>query len=374
MQCALSDSFILPNAEHRGAAQVQAATPPCALAASQTLKGSFTEPGPAVTGYGALQTSVAVIDMGKPATHTAEVFQRPSTGRRGMPAASSATSIAMPDADASQNGALPGSAIPDSHREQPQLGEPVPARLVWAESQGEPPAPGTHGREAAPTDVGVPVPLMGTLPQAASLTDAGQPEATLLGIESGTSTLRQDTALLQTGEQALRQLSAVTAGDAASATAEHARSPDAAEQAPMATRNREAPEHSSADGVRSQVSTLPAGTEVPQTEQQAPGQDTRKVAEGSDSASGKPLYPTVQEAAATTSTVSAAVAQLPADDQLSKRPAQDAMMQMPLLDSVSGATGTDDWEHHSSSLQVALYTVPGALPARHHEISCSPSC
>ena len=362
-QCALSYSFMILRAEQRGAAQTQAATPPCAPAASQTFEGSFTEPGPAETGYGALQTSIAVMDTEKPAIHMADVFQRPSMSHRGMPAASSATGSTMPDAGASQGGALPGGAVSDSHREQPQPSEPLPARLACLESQAEP-APEVHGREAAQADEGVPVPLMGTLLQAALLTDARQPEATLLGVESGTSTLRQDAALLQTEVQALSQVSAVTLEDHASATADITASPRAAEQAPMASQNRQAPEHSSADAVESQVSVLVASTELPQTEQKAPGRDIWKAAEGSDKAIENTLYPAVQEAAAATSTVSAAVARPPPDDQLGRSPAQDGLAQMPLLDSVSGGACTDNWEHHLTPLQVALFIVQKDLRAR----------
>ena len=362
------------SAEQRGAAQDQASTPPCTLAASHTLEGSYAEPGPAETGYGALQTSTAVMDTEKRATHMADVIQGPSMGCRGMPAASSATGSAMPDAGASQGSALPGGAILDSHREQPQPSEPVPARLACLEAQAKPPAPEAHNREGPQTEEGMPVPLMGTLPQAALLTDARQPEAALLGVESSTSTSRQDAALLQTEEQALSQLSAVTAGATASATAGTTASPEAAGEAPMASRNSQAPEHSSADTVRSQVSALPASIELPQTDQQAPGQDTRQAAESSDKASGNMLYPAVQEAAAATSTVSAAVAQPPPDDQLGRSPTQDAMTRMPVLNSASRGTSTNNWEHHSNSLQVVLDTIQGALPARYHEISCSPSC
>ena len=363
---------MIPGAEHRGPAQDKATTPPCALAASQTFKGSNAEPGLAETGYGALQTSIAVMDMEKPANHMVDVFQRPSTGRRGMPAASSASSSAISDAGASQDGALPGGAISDSHREQPQPSEPVPARLACLESQAKPPAPEAHSREAARTEEGVPALLMGNLPQAALLTDVVQPKATLLGIKSSNSA--QDTGLLQIEEQALSQLSTVTAGDTASATAGITASPGAAEQAPMASQESQAPEHSSADAVRSQVSAFPASAEILPTEQQAPGPDTRKAAENSNKASGNTLYPAVQEAAAAASTVSPAGAHLPPVDQLSRRPTQDAMAQMPLLESASGRAGTDDWEHHSKSLQVVPYTTQGAHPARHHNISCSLSC
>ena len=350
---------MIPSAEHRGAAQDQAATPPCPPAASQTLEGSFTEPGSAETGYGVLQSSIAVMDTEKAALHMGDVFQRPSTGCRGMPAASSL----MPDAGVSQDGSLPGGAVSDSCRKQPQPSEPAPARLACLESQMKSPAPEAHGREAAPSDEGVPVPLMGTLPQAALLTDAGQPEATLPGAESSTSTLRQNTALLQTEEQALSQVSAVTIEDHASATADITASPTAAEQAPMASQNRHAQQHSSADAVRSRVSALPASTGLPQTEQQAPGQDTRKTAENSDKASGDMLYSAVQEAAVATFTVLAAVAQPPPDDQPGRSPAHNGMAQMPLLDSVSGGTGTDDWEHHLTPLQVALFIIREGLRA-----------
>ena len=352
---------MFPGAEQRGAAQDQATTPPCTLAASHTFQGS-AEPGQAETGYGALQTSTAE----KPAIHMADVIQGPSTGCRGMPAASSATGSATPDAVASQGSALPGGAIPDSHREQPQPSEPVPARLACLEAQAKPPAPLAHNREGPQIEEGMPVPLMGTLLQARLLTDARQPEAILLGVESSTSTSRQDAALLQTEGQALSQLSAVTAGDTASATAGISASPEAAGEAPMASQNRQGPEYSSADDVRSQVSALPASTRLPQTDQQALGQDSQKAAESSDKASGYALYPAVHEAAAANFTVSAAVAQPPPDDQLGRSPTQDAVTQMPVLDSASRGASTDDCEHISIPLQVVLDTIQGALLARYH--------
>ena len=109
----------------------------------------MTEPGPAKTGYGALQTSIATLEPVKPAYFMAGVSQRPLMGSRGMPAAGSANSSAAPDSGASQDSALAGGAIPDPHREQPKSSESLPTRLACLESQGKPPVPDAHSKEAA---------------------------------------------------------------------------------------------------------------------------------------------------------------------------------------------------------------------------------
>ena len=351
------------GAEHRCAADQQAASPPCTLPASQTIEGGFTEPGPAVTGYGAREASIAVMDTEQSTDHVADVSQWPSMGRRGMPAASSANISAMPDAGANQDSASSGSAISDPHRERLQLSEPLPAGLACLPSQHRHPELEAHSTEAAQIGKGVSVPLMGNLPQAALFTDEVQPEATLLGVGFSMSTLAQDAALLQTEEQALSQLSTVTAGFYASTTSEDTKSAGAAEQAPMASRDRQVPEHNSAGAARNQVSAFPASAEALQTEQQAPGQDTQEAEESFAKASGGTLDPAVPEAAAAAVTVSAADAQLPPDNQLSRTTAQDGKVHLTLEDASSGGASIKDWERHSTPLQVRRVSTPEVLLA-----------
>ena len=269
---------MLHDAEHRGAAQEQAPTLPCALAASKFSKGTSTEPNPSETGYGALQTSIAAMEPeNSSAPYMAWASQQPTMGRTSMPAASSANSSAVPDRGAPQDSASPCSAVMDPHRGQPS------ARLVCLTSLEKPPLPEAQSREAAQTYEGVPEALKRNPPQAALLTEAVQPEAVLLGAESGTPA--QDTGLLKTEEHALSRSSAVTVEFYAKATAECTRIPGATEQAPTDSQNRQVPEHSSAESATAQIRMLPASSGLLRTEEQAPGQAKQAAEELSAMAS-----------------------------------------------------------------------------------------